>query len=778
MATLRTIWLIGVSNLCIALPVAAQTLSAGSEKPAVASASDDQSTGDIVITAQKRTERLQDVPVSVAVVSGETLRSQHITSVEDLPLVSPSLSFNNSANTRGQGLSVRGVGTLSFSDGVEPSVSTVIDGVVLGRQAMSVFDLIDVERVEILRGPQGTLFGKNSSAGVLNIVTARPSSTPGGLYSVSYGERGEAKLQGSVTGPIISDVVSVRLTAYYDRSDGFIHNVFNDENLNDQNQFGFRGKLLVTPSDSLDLLAIVDYAKIAEHCCAPTIRSALPTGSFFGQTFAKLIGVTPSSDNEAVSVNAPYILNQNSFGASLEANQRFSEFTLTSITAYRNFRVFDNNDADLTPINILDLNNASQRQSQVTQELRLSSPGGQRLEYVFGLFYFHQALTTQTQVAGTFGAVPSPLTLGSQINRGIKTDNLAGFGQASYHLSGRLSLIAGLRYTTEKLDAYFNRVQLPGTVGSAPAGIGGPPLAAPSLTSDEGKLSQHFGLRYEFNPSAMVYATYSRGFKGAALNLLNPLRQAQITGGTFVVPAEIPTSYEIGTRTSFLSGHLQFNLTGFSETFKGFQATAFDAISGINTLTSAGELRSRGVEAEAIVIPTSGLRLSSNVAYTDVVFTNFPNGPCYPGELLLAASACHAQGPTFVQDLRGQRLNNAPRWAFTIGAAYVTPTGYRDLRFFADVNLAYRSAVNFSLSQDPNTVQAAYAILNVDTGLETADGHLKISVFARNLTSEHYASSIFATSFQAGGAQALAGYSQFFTRGARRVVGLSFSGKF
>ncbi len=734
--------------------------------------------GEVVVTAQKRSEKLQNVPVSVAVVSATRLEQQHITSIQDLTLVSPSVSFNDSNNTRGQGLSIRGVGTLSFSDGVEPSVSTVLDGVVQGRQTSAGFDLIDIDHIEILRGPQGTLFGKNSSAGVINIVTQRPSDTFGGAYSLSYGELGETKAQTTVTGPIVQGKVDGRLTAYYDSNNGYIHDVTTGTDLNAQQQYGVRGKLLFTPTDSLDVLAIADYAMTTGNCCAPTIRSVTANSLYYGKPYASYVGVTPSSTNEDTSADLNSVNSQSTAGISVEADQRIGGFTLTSISAYRHYNEYDNIDSDLIPLDILDLNNANQHQDQASQELRITSPTGHKIEFVAGLFYFYQDLTTTTQTAGTLGATPPGEYLGSQVNRGITTQNWAAFGQATWHVTDALSVIGGLRYTVEDQKAFFDRFELPGAIASMPISVAGPPLTANDLKSDENKSSTHLAVQYQFTPDLMAYVSYSRGFKGAALNLLNFLTAAQVSSGGYLVAPEIPTDYEAGVRATFLNRRLQINATVFDETFKGFQATAYNAISMSNTLVNAGELDSRGFELETIATPARGLTLTGNLAYTDAYFTNFADAPCYPGQLAIPGAGCHALGAADVQNLKGQPLNNAPKWSLTLGASYIHSLGWHDLDGFADVNYAYRSAVNYSLDEDPNTVQNGYGVTSLNLGVQFPTHHLRLGLFARNLFDVRYASYIYPSSFQAGNASTPAGYSQFFPEDSRRIVGVALSGKF
>ena len=733
---------------------------------------------EVLVTAQKRTERLQDVPVSVAVVSANKLAQQNITSVHDLTLVVPSVSFNDSSNTRGQGMSIRGVGTLSFSDGVEPSVSTVVDGVVLGRQTGSMFDLIDIDHIEVLRGPQGTLFGKNSSAGVINIVTQRPADTFGGAYNFSYGELGETKAGATVTGPVVAGKLDARLTAYYDSNNGYIHDVTTGSDLNAQQQYGVRGKLLFTPNDSLDVLAIADYAMTTGNCCTPTIRSVTPNSLYYGKPYASYVGVTPGTDNEDTSADQNSVNQQSTAGISVEADQRLGGYTLTSISAYRQYNEYDNLDSDLIPLDLLDLNNANQKQQQASEELRIASPVHQPVEFVAGLFYFYQTLKTTTQTEGTLGALPPPEYFGSQVNRGITTNNEAVFGQATWHVTHGLSVIGGLRYTIDDQKAFFDRFKLPGAFTSMPLSVAGPPLTANDLSSNEQKSTVHAAIQYEFSPDLMVYASYSRGFKGAALNLLNFLSAAQVASGGYLVAPEIPTDYEVGFHATVLERRLQVNGTLFDEDFKNFQATAYDAAANSTTLVNAGELRSRGVELETIATPAHGLNLSANLAYTDAYFTDFPDAPCYPGELAVAGSRCHALGASDVQSLAGQPLNNAPRWSLTLGASYTHSLPWHDLTGYADVNYAYRSAVNYSLDEDPNTVQQGFGVVSLNTGVQFPAHKVRVGLFARNLFDTRYVSYIYPSSFQAGNASTKAGYSQFFSEDSRRIVGVAISGKF
>jgi iron complex outermembrane recepter protein len=746
-----------------AMPAAAQTAAA------------DTGEGEIVVTAQKREQSLQDVPISVNVLTGDSLEANRISSVEELQQLSPSLSFTNSANSRGQGLSIRGIGTLNFSDGVEPSVSTVIDGVVIGRQAQSVFDLIDIERVEVLRGPQGTLFGKNASAGVISIVTQRPSTTEAEFAgSVSYAELNEVKIRGSASAPIVADKVAARMTGYYIKRDGPIRNIFTGRDVNDQDQWGLRGKLLLTPIENFDLLIIGDYAKIDRDCCIWTARTVNPNTRYFGATgplrSSLLAGITPGPANRQVSFDAPTFLRQKSWGISAEANWQLGDHTLTSITAHRKFNLFDNNDADTAPVNILNLNNADQNQRQFTQELRITSPAGNPLEYVVGAFYFDQKVATLTQVAGTFGSVlPAGAVLGSEINRAITTKNAAAFGEVTLNVSDTLRFVSGARLTTEDLRARFARSNLLGALAAAPNA--GAPLNVPALKSDDTAWSYRLAAQYDVTSDVMIYASHSRGYKGSAINMLNNLSAALVASGEAIVRPEIAKNYELGIRSTSFDRKLLVNLTGFVTTFDDFQTQSFNAALAAFVLDNAGKLRTRGIELETIVKPSEGLTFSANAAYTDAEIRSFL-GNCFPGQT--AAQGC--SGTPARQNLAGKRVNNAPELSFSASSNYQAPLS-DDLSLYLSGTYSYRSKVNFSINQDPNTTQEGYGIFNGSVGFGATDGQWRLSAFAKNLFGKNFATTIFATPFDPTAGLPV-GYSQILTESAQRVAGIALDFRF
>jgi iron complex outermembrane receptor protein len=709
----------------------------------------------VVVTAEKRAEPLQNVPVSVAVVGSQALQRTDINSVSELQVLVPSITFSDSANSRGQGLNVRGIGTQNFSDGVEPSVSTVVDGVVLGRQAMSIFDLVGIDRVEVLRGPQGMLFGKNSSAGVLNIVTRKPDTNGDEFFgSATYSTLNEVKLQGSAN-LAFSDDAAANLTGYYLNRDGTGKNKFDNSGVNDDGQWALRGRFLYNPTPQLQLLLTADYESIDNTCCVLTPRSASPV-------YAAVIGpVVASLHNRDANYDSHTFLKQHSGGVSLEADYDLGHDTLTSITAYRGFHDYDNNDGDLSPLPLIDINNATQSQSQFTEELRLQSPGTDRLKYTVGAFFFSQSVDSKTRQSGTLG---TPNYLGSNVTRSIDTTSYALFGQATYSITDSFRFIGGLRWTHDKVNSWFERSNVTGAVAGF---LGAAPMARTPIKAKDNNLSYKVGAQYDLTKSVMAYATLTTGYKGDAINLLNNLTAAQIASGQAVLDPERAKAYEAGLRTEFWDDRVIANVTGFSTRYKNFQAQSFDATTLNFILSNAGSLRTKGVEADVEVQPADGLSFSANGAYTKAQFVNYTSN-CYPGQTV--AEGC--SGTPARQSLAGATLSNAPKFTYTLNADYDFPVPAIQKVGYLHVSYHHTSNIQDSNNQNPNTIQKAYGLFNASTGIETEDGKYALSVFVKNLFDKHYASVIVANSLFAGS------YNQILPEDSRRLVGVSLSGHF
>jgi iron complex outermembrane recepter protein len=749
---------------------AGQAYAQTSEAPADEDAFAD---GEIIVTAQKREERLRDVPLAVSAVTGASLASQQITTATDLRLVSPSLNFTPSANARGEGFAIRGVGTAIFSDTVEQSVGVVVDGVVLGRSGQATGDLLDIERVEILRGPQGMLFGKNASAGLISISTRRPQLGETTLdVKGSYATLDEIKFSGVGNLPL-GNIAALRIAAGSQTADGTIYNRRLDTDVNNRDEQNVRAKLLVEPNSALSILISGDWQKRRSRCCAWTARSA-PATSPFGALNAAA-GVVPSVGNREIAAGVPFFQNVDAWGTSGQVDYDLGFATLTSITAYRRWENTDNNDPDLLPINILDVNTGTSRLRQFSQEVRLTSPSGP-VEWVAGLFYYDQTNRTQSNQTGTLGAVVLPSLLGTTLDTDTKNVSKAAFGQITVRPIDGLKLIGGVRYTDENIDLVLTQARAPRTIATIPGRFSGTINGSTGATNWSYRLTA----QVDVTPTFMVYATHARGFKGPGINTLGVS-----TSVTEVIQPEIPTTYEIGGRGAWLNNRIFFNIAAYQTDYENFQAQVFDqgVTPGRFRVTNAGKLDTKGIEVELGVRPTDGLSLSANAAYLDARYADFQNIACYTGQPILpfgtprtsdrqCIRVSAAAGATAVTNGTGNRLTNAPAFTLSLSGRYEQPIG--DMTGFVQTNFQFRDKVSFSAAGDPNLQQTGFGIVNGSIGVNGPDDRWNVSLFVKNLFDTFYATNIISQPvLNAPGV-----YSQFYTADARRLIGVSVGLKF
>ena len=760
---MRHALLLGTATTVLSVMLA----SAAEAQTAAHSAND-----EIVVTAQKREERLRDVPLAVSAVTGTALQSQQITTTTDLRLISPSLNFTPSANARGEGFAIRGVGTAIFSDTVEQSVGVVVDGVVLGRSGQATGDLLDLERVEVLRGPQGMLFGKNASAGLISITTRQPQLGATTLdVNASYATLNELKLSAIGNVPL-GETAALRLAVGGQTADGTIYNRQLRTDVNNRNEQNVRGKLLFRPSDDLSIILSGDWQQRRSRCCAWTARSA-PVGTAFATQNAAA-GIVPAIGNREIAAGAPFFQNVDAWGVSGQVDYDFGFATLTSITAFRKWKNIDNNDPDLLPANILDINNGQSRLNQFSQEVRLTSDAGP-VEWVAGLFYYDQTNRSSNNQTGTLGLVAPPALLGTTFQ--ARTDNLskAAFGQLTVRPISVLKLIAGARYTDEQVTLDFSQFASPGAT-NIPGRYVGPILGR--VTAKD--LSYRLTAQLDVTPSLMVYLTHAQGFKGPGINTLgvtSPVAER-------ILP-EIPTTYEIGARGAWLNNRVSFALAAYRTDYTNFQAQVFDqgVTPGRFRVTNAGKLKTQGIEAELSVRPAAGLTLSFNGSYLDAIYSDFRNIACYTGQPILPFGTARtsdrqcirisaAAGATAVTNGTGNRLTNAPQLTFSLFGRYEVPLG--DMKGFVQGNYQFRDKVSFSAAGDPNLVQDGFGIANGSIGVTGVDGRWTATVFVKNLFDKFYATNIISQPvLNAPGV-----YSQFYTPDARRIVGVSLGLKF
>jgi iron complex outermembrane receptor protein len=736
---------------------------------------------EIMVTAQKRAENVQDVPLAITAVRGESLAAMNITQPQQLSLIDPSVRFKQSLSSSASGLTIRGVGTSSFSAGIEQSISTVVDGVVLADPA-SLATLADVERVEILRGPQGMLFGKNASAGLVHFITNRPKlDENSGQLHVQYGERGEQILQ-AVGNVALGDTLALRLVATHNERDGLIRNVAKDNVFTDpQDVSTLALKLLWKPSDDLTVYFSADRTDNDAFCCSSTWRKVTP-GYAPAVTNARY-GVVAGPKNLQVAANGPSEGKSTAQGGTLQVDYDLGAVALTSISAYRSVKRQAFYDGDLTPVSYVDINGGAGKTDWLSQELRLTSPIGERFDYVVGLYLYHSKASSLIRQRGQLSwIVPAsngatiPIIPGAPLGtifetstvNDINSTSFAGFGQVGLHITPKLDLIAGARVTRDEITLDYHRAPTPGAV-YIPGSV--------TLDLHQGinntNTSWRIGPRYNFSDDIMAYATVSRGYKGPGFSGLSA---ATATSEQRVQP-EIPTSYEVGMKAAFLDRRLIVNADVYSTTIKNFQAQVSDLTSATysSRITNAGEIKTRGVEANLMARPMSGLTLTAGAAYTHARYADFNGVQCYFGQPKIAQGGPCSAPPATPTSLdgffnaKGLSIAGVPEWVYGLSAVYersLTP----DLRGFLQANWNWQSDINYAISGDPGTIQKAYGLLGGRVGVSAPDKAWSVALYASNLLDKRYAAQITpspVTALNPGG------YVQYFSPDSVRRVGVA-----
>ncbi len=717
----------------------------------------------VVVTAQKRAENAQTVPLAVSVVSGEDLERINALGIADLSSLIPSVTFNAGRELRDSSIRVRGIGTDVFAAGIEPSVSTVIDGVVLAQQGSFFNDLGDLERVEVLRGPQGTLFGKNSSAGVIAFITRNPNfeALEASSNLVVAADR-EYRVNGMISAPLTQST-AFRLAAFYRQNDGVVTDINTGATYNDVAAYGFRGKLRWRPTDSVDLLLSIDAQRFNSNCCALPVRVA-STNPIVPTT-----GIAVGPLNDVVALGGTDVFaKQENYGASVTANFSLGNYTLTYIGGARDWTAAGDFDVDSTPAHIVTSNRTTSDAKQMSHELRLASPLFDRTDYVLGLFYFHtdvdQALDrhgtrinliTAINPDGTVVAPPgSELVLVDDTT--IKTQNVSVYGQGDFRPVDRLTLTAGARFIAESQDLDFVR-PLP----SPFYGLGAFGPVAAHYSDDATTVKA--AARFNWTDTVGIYVSYSTGYKGEGV--FNSPVLTPVTFAAQPLHAETSQLWEIGLRSQWLGNRLMLNLTGFLTRFQNYQQQAFDAALGIFVVTNAGDIHTDGVEFELAYAPSERLSISGGVTYLDAGY-DYSTGPCYSGQT--PALGCTGGR----QDLRRGSFVNAPDLRYTILARYTQPLSAAS-QVYGQINFRWQDDVQFAYDQDPRFNQRAYGVADLTLGMSFAGGRYEASAFVKNAFDQQYVSNVIGQGPAGGGAIVNA-----IPRDFRRYFGVELMARF
>lgn len=699
--------------------------------------------GEIIVTAQKRAENVQKVPLAVSVVGGAALKVANINSTENLSQLVPSLTFKRGTTNNNSTLSIRGVGTQSFASASEPSVSAVVDGVVLGRSGMAFTEFTNIERIEVLRGPQGTLFGKNASAGAINIVTAGPTKTLTGDASLAYFEGNERRASVNLSGPI-GDKVGFSISGVYSKYDGNSKNLYNGDTVNGYERYGVRGKLVVNPTENLKFTFIGDIVHAHDNCCADVIGAYIPSAQLT-DLFIPQLGFTPGPHNTKVNNDLSPRTTDTNAGVSGQIDLSLGDYTLTSISAYRRWANGQVRDGDfhsvyathVASMDILQHDKGTLVFKQYSEELRLASPTDQFLSFVVGGFLWHTheydtfsrtdsqctASTLPVDSTGFQPCAPGASTYLNTVGSAAWTttfDNQALFGQATANISPTFRLIAGGRFIHDKISYDFERTTTAGT---------GPGIAAPYVNADstsETGWSYKAGLQYDITPRIMSYATYSRGYKGPAFNVFFNMTALN----TPRIDPETSDAYEIGIKSQLFDRALTLNVAAFYEKFKNFQANSFTTVNGSVTtnLTNAGTVRTQGVEVELFWHPTRLLDITGGYSYTDAKILSYICPSTLPAASLATCLAHNGKPLPFAPK---HKLNLTANWELPLGESLPVKVNFIP-------SVTYQSRTNFDIDQNPMAQQGKYALLNLTVAVATRDDRYKLSFIAKNLTDKFY----------------------------------------
>lgn len=687
---------------------------------------------DVVVTARKREERLQDVPASIVAASAQTLTDLNIVSVTELDTVAPGLTFVTNPSRFGSGpsISLRGISTQTQGSGVQDSVGIVIDGVVIERAKAGAFpDLSDIARVEVLRGPQGTLFGKNASAGVISMTTKDPTDEFAADVGVEYGSYDTRTMRASVSGPIVEGRLRARLSAYTKERDGFVENIFDGSKWERDEQKALRGKLVAIPSARDTVKLSLDFVEQQNDGGTNIIRSFTPvTQQYVRDALGSIVGLENSRVN-ARPLGHNY---QRSRGASVQWDRALGQHTLTALGAARTF----NQDFHAgTYIWLTPQNDGDQfgfvDQDQYSAEVRIASPvTSRRVDYVAGVFMLDNKTGTGILDPGTLVVGTTTRNSRSQFSV-VNTTSYAGFAEANTHLTDRWTITAGARWTHENVDMSVTGLPI------APDRVRfGHPLGTTSGAATTDNVSWRAGASWQWQQNRMLYASVATGFKGRGFNV-----NTSVLGDPQEVRPETSTSYEAGMKTQRFGGRMTFNVNAYYSLFDDFQAQGGLSLPGSPTtriiLLNAERLVTKGFETEVAASLGRSTEVSMNASYIDATFERFTNAPCYPGQAAIKPSCANN-----VQDLSGARLPNTPKWSVNMLAKHDVAIPRSAWHATATLDYAWRGNVQWHVLGSPDGIEPAYGLLGATLRLHSDRDRFTLRIFGKNLTDKFHTSGI------------------------------------
>lgn len=729
---------------------------------------------EIIVTARRRDETAQEIPIAVSVVGGDQIDNTGSFNVGRLQQLTPTLQFYSS-NPRNTSVNIRGIG-VPFgltNDGIEQGVGIYVDDVYYSRVASATFDFLDVGQIEVLRGPQGTLYGKNTTAGAINISTRQPTFNLEGRAEVSIGNLNFKQAKAAISGPI-SDTIAARLAVSGTSRRGTIFNVTSGNWINGQDNIGLRGQLLWRPNDNIDVTLSGDFSVQNPECCAQIYVRTGATQRTLTRQYAALAAaqnyrvVSTNPFDRLTDVDADLNARNEIGGAALKIKWDTGPGTLTSVTAWRYWDWVPANDRDFTGLPITTKSNNPSQQEQYTQEIRYAQ-SGDAFDFVIGAFAYHQKVRTQGiqeqgpaasrwLLTGALANDPSVLN-GLTARNDIRLDNTSAalFGQFSWKPLTGLTIQPGFRVNYDKKDGLYDSVVTNGagqlvTFAStdprivAQRGVLSPQRFEPKFS--DWNFSYDLTLSYEVAQDILAFATYSKTFKSGGVNLNGVPNDAAgnpiLAAGT--VKPESVNHFEAGIKAQFLNRDATLNLSAFRTDISDYQALVTNGQLGVlrGYLANADKVRTQGFEADFSLRPSDRFNVYLNGTYVDAKYQSFADAPC-PPELSgggtgtpVAAPGVPGNSPANC-DISGQRLPGVSKWSFSYGGEVNTPTSVfgREGQIYVGIDGNYRTGFSSNPTPSIYTNIQGYALTNYRVGFRT-DGGINLFGFVRNLFDVNY----------------------------------------
>ncbi len=732
---------------------------------------------EVVITSRRRIEKIQNVPIPISVVSGKRAEEAGAFNPNRLKELIPSVQLYSS-NGRNTTLNIRGLGS-SFgltNDGIDPGVGFYVDGVYYARPAATAIDFVDIERIEVLRGPQGTLFGKNTTAGAFNITTRAPSFTSGASFETSYGNYNYIQAKASITGPI-SKNLAARISFSGTQRDGTIFNTTTLKPTNSLNNVGFRAQLLYTPSENVNITFAGDNARQRPDGNATVVAGVVTTKRAAYRQFDAIIAdlgyklPTTNPFDRITDADAPLRVNNDFGGASINVDAKIGKGTLTSTSAWRYWIWDPTNDRDFIGLPVLTKSQGNSRHDQWTQEIRYAGEFSKKLSGVFGVFLIDQDLTSdpvQTEESGSaqwrfaqnttseLWKTPGLFDgFGTKTTSRLKTLGAAVFSQVDWSITENLHLLPGLRFNYDKKDVDYKRETYGGLQTTDPALLALKNALytnqAFNFSVNENNFSGQVTLAYKPTKSVNTFATFANSYKPVGVNL-GGLPTA--SGVTLIelarVKPEYVTHYEIGVKTK-PSPQSILNITLYNTDIKDYQTQVQTAEVGVNRgyLANAEKVRVKGVEVEGSLRASSHFAFNGALSYTDGKYVSFKNAPV-PLEETGGASA--------FKDVSGGDLPGISKWSGSLGGEYNTSGNFLDLKgnYFIALDSYARSTFSSSASPSQYLNIEGYALLNARVGFRAANG-LSVLIWGRNVLNKDYFEQLLPAAGNAGHYSAVLG---------------------